>query len=461
MVNVNNDNVVNRASEFPARAVQNQLAGKINDMNNVAEGQGGIVTIADGAEGRIAASHTTDPVVLDNGVVDCTERMQGFEQGTLSQGTCNRGSAGTFNVPGAEQIMEEGQLQQMVKDSAIAGADRLTTAKYHAVVTVVEHIEKAGIQSSVVCSKLETNIALNATGDGPNAGVTQATTTAKKQVDLTSNGEQDEGKELEGVSALVSAAGIKATFADQIAPANREKESHTNGQLVLVEKEHNMSRFSLQGVTAKKFVGVGLNTSNHEVPSNVMFDRCIKHSHNQDTLSMMSSTTKNPKGGTDHANDVYEDEMSEDSSDEPVQNLNELKEAISSKHKTWADIAEEHDEGEENIQETGSATRQGGKVKEGAVAVIEQVASPSPITSGVAAQYNLTPTNILQALVNIYAANYERQEAALLSEHEQLMESNPKSVEQIQKNGQQKQNAIAPIISLEEITLLDEMKKMN
>ncbi|OIT24080.1 hypothetical protein A4A49_30349 [Nicotiana attenuata] len=427
MVNVNNDNVVNRASEFPARAVQNQLAGKINDMNNVAEGHGGIVTIADGAEGRIAASHTTDPVVLDNGAVDCTERMQGFEQGTLSQGTCNRASARTFKVPGAEQIMEEGQLQQMVKDSAIAGADRLTTAKYHATVTVVEHVEKAGIQSSVVCSKLETNIALNATGDGPNVG---------------------------------------AAFVDQIAPANREKESHTKGKLVLVEKEHNMSSnsvtpninitavgaqilenlnplnaftankgFSLQGVTAKKFVGVGFHTSNHEVPSNEMFDRSIKHSHNQDTSSMMSSAIKNPKGGTDHANDVYEDEMSEDSSDEPVQNLNELKEAVSSKHKTWADIAEEHDEGEEHIQVTGSATRQGGKVKEGAVDVIEQVASPSPIKSGVVALYNLTPTNILQALVNVSAANYERQEAALLPEHEQLMESNPKSVEQIQKNG--------------------------
>ncbi|OIT30509.1 hypothetical protein A4A49_56981, partial [Nicotiana attenuata] len=162
-------------------------------------------------------------VVLDNGVptttnlmaaVDCTERVQGFEQGTLAQGTGNRGSAGTLKDPGAEQIMKEGQLQQMVKDSAIAGADRLTTAKYHAAVTVVEHVNKAGIQSSVAGSKLETNVALNTTGDRPTAGVTQASATAKKPIDLISTGEQDEGKELEGAAGLVSAAGtkVKATF---------------------------------------------------------------------------------------------------------------------------------------------------------------------------------------------------------------------------------------------------------
>ncbi|OIT30535.1 hypothetical protein A4A49_62768 [Nicotiana attenuata] len=93
----------------------------------------------------------------------------------------------------------------------------------------------------------------------------------------------------------------------------------------------------------------------------------------KDTLSMMSSATKNPNEGTGHANDVHEDDMSVDLRDEPVQNLIELKEADSSKRKSWADIAEEHDEGEESMQETGSSTRQDVKVKDGAVALMEQV----------------------------------------------------------------------------------------
>lgn len=115
--------------------------------------------------------------------------------------------------------MEEGQLQQMVKDRAIAGADRLTTAKYHAAVTVVE-------QSSVVGSKLETNVALNATGDRHNDGVTQATNAAKKLGDLTSNGEQEEGKELEGVSVVVSAAGMQQKpIADQVQDRQLEGEA--------------------------------------------------------------------------------------------------------------------------------------------------------------------------------------------------------------------------------------------
>nr|XP_009628424.1 uncharacterized protein LOC104118774 isoform X2 [Nicotiana tomentosiformis]XP_016481259.1 PREDICTED: uncharacterized protein LOC107802303 isoform X2 [Nicotiana tabacum] len=46
------------------------------------------------------------------------------------------------------------------------------------------------------------------------AGVTKATDTAKTTVDLIPTGVQDEGKELEGVAALVSAAGtkVKAVF---------------------------------------------------------------------------------------------------------------------------------------------------------------------------------------------------------------------------------------------------------
>lgn len=123
---------------------------------------------------------------------------------------------------------------------------------------------------------------------------------------------------------------------EQIVSANMEKKSQDKeGQLVLVENEYNLSSnsvtpninittigdqildqilenmnplnalpgihptankgFSLQGVTSRKFAGVGLNTSYHEVPSNEMFDRSIQPTHNQDTLSMMSSVIKKSK----------------------------------------------------------------------------------------------------------------------------------------------------------------------
>lgn len=61
------------------------------------------------------------------------------------------------------------------------------------------------------------------------------------------------------------------------------------------------------------------------------------------TLSIMSSATKQPKGGADHTREQHEDTMREEElSDEPVQKLNEL-----------------------NTQGSGSLTRQVGIAKEG------------------------------------------------------------------------------------------------
>ncbi|XP_070031280.1 uncharacterized protein [Nicotiana tomentosiformis] len=191
---------------------------------------------------------------------------------------------------------------------------------------------------------------------------------------------------------------------------------------------------------------VGLNTSQHDIPSNDLFDQSgnmLQVSNNQQTLSMMSSATK--KGGDGHTREEHEDTMSEaELSDEPVQILNELQEAISSKLKSWADQVEEYGEGEEdygvdsqeqNTQQIGSSIRRGDNAKEGAITVFEQIASTSPSmqikiklspnaavfvptgqqlsctisnlklihktgqvasTSGVPSQYSLTPTNILR-----------------------------------------------------------------
>ncbi|OIT02502.1 hypothetical protein A4A49_32355 [Nicotiana attenuata] len=80
------------------------------------------------------------------------------------------GSAGIFKYPAAEQIMEDGQCQQMLKDSAKARTDRGTTAKYHAVVAAVEQVEKSDFGGS------KTTVALNATGVTLDDGVTKATT---------------------------------------------------------------------------------------------------------------------------------------------------------------------------------------------------------------------------------------------------------------------------------------------
>ncbi|OIT24353.1 hypothetical protein A4A49_64446 [Nicotiana attenuata] len=65
------------------------------------------------------------------------------------------------------------------------------------------------------------------------------------------------------------------------------------------------------------------------------------------TLSMMSSATKQPEGGADHTREQHEDTMREEElSDELVHNLNEL-----------------------NTQGSGSLTRQGGIAKEGASSI--------------------------------------------------------------------------------------------
>ncbi|OIT26466.1 hypothetical protein A4A49_25024 [Nicotiana attenuata] len=276
---------------------------------------------------------------------------------------------------------------------------------------------------------VETNIALNATGVTIDAGITKATAEVEKPVDLRGTTVQKEVQELEGEVALVlvdkagsepdmHTARLKAaknTVVDQALDGNSKGSaiepgllddsalaadarailSKNNAVVAVVEQVDKAENrpsvtaninitatgakilenlnplnalpgmhltankgFSLQGVTSRKFVGVGLHTSNHEVPSNEMFDQSIQPSHNQDTLSMMSSAIKNPKGGTDHTRDVHEDEMSEDLCDELV-NSQEL-----------------------NTQETGSSTRQGGKAKEGAVAVIEQVMKASVAKTG-------------------------------------------------------------------------------
>nr|XP_016491757.1 PREDICTED: uncharacterized protein LOC107811360 [Nicotiana tabacum] len=92
---------------------------------------------------------------------------------------------------------------------------------------------------------------------------------------------------------------------------------------------------------------VGLNTSQHDIPSNDLFDRSgnmLQVSDNQQTLSMMSSATK--KGGADHNGEAHEDTMSEDE--------------------------------EQNTQEICSLTRRGDNAQEGAVTVFEQVASTPP-----------------------------------------------------------------------------------
>ncbi|OIS98793.1 hypothetical protein A4A49_47481 [Nicotiana attenuata] len=89
--------------------------------------------------------------------------------------------------------------------------------------------------------------------------------------------------------------------------------------------------------------GVGLNKSQHDIPSNELFDRSgnmLQVSNNQQTLSMISSATK--KKGADVMSEA-------DLSDESVQILNKLHEAISSTRKLWADQAVEYEEGEDYV----------------------------------------------------------------------------------------------------------------
>ncbi|OIT27690.1 hypothetical protein A4A49_58854 [Nicotiana attenuata] len=123
---------------------------------------------------------------------------------------------------------------------------------------------------------------------------------------------------------------------DQLTSANIEKDStDKNGQLVVVSSNsikpanvnvttigakilesmnplqvlpgflHNPTEgLSLQEVKENNGIaGVGLNTSQHDIPSNDLFDRSsnmLQVSNIQQTLSMMSSATKQPKGGDDY-----------------------------------------------------------------------------------------------------------------------------------------------------------------
>lgn len=68
----------------------------------------------------------------------------------------DRGYAGTFTDTGVAQIMEAGQLQQLVKDSAMAGTDRLPTAK-DVSVTVVDLLnsKKFGVMDYVKSQELD------------------------------------------------------------------------------------------------------------------------------------------------------------------------------------------------------------------------------------------------------------------------------------------------------------------
>lgn len=112
----------------------------------------------------------------------------------------DRGSAG---VPKGSAI-EPVQLQQLVDSSVITGADRATIAKNHAVLAVLGHVEKAEKQRAPVRSTLEANVALNAIGNRPTAGVVKATRAhaalTEKPAYLIANVVQDEGQERASVS---------------------------------------------------------------------------------------------------------------------------------------------------------------------------------------------------------------------------------------------------------------------
>ncbi|OIT06558.1 hypothetical protein A4A49_19618 [Nicotiana attenuata] len=160
---------------------------------------------------------------------------------------------------------------------------------------------------------------------------------------------------------LIETSGIKPS--DRATLMSSKKE---NGKIV---------GMSLQEVKENNcMAGVGLNKSQHDIPSNELFDRSgnmLQVSNNQQTLSMISSETK--KKGADVMSEA-------ELSDEPVQILNKLHEAISSTRKLWVDQTEEYEEGEDyvgdaqeqNTQETCSSTRRDDNTKEGAITVFEQ-----------------------------------------------------------------------------------------
>ncbi|OIT35683.1 hypothetical protein A4A49_02879 [Nicotiana attenuata] len=105
---------------------------------------------------------------------------------------------------------------------------------------------------------------------------------------------------------------LVVVFGNSIAPANVNLTTigakileSMNPLQVLPGFLHNPAKgLSLQEVKKNNgIVGVGLNTSQHDIPSNDLFDRSgnmIQVSNIQQTLFMMSSATKQPKGGADH-----------------------------------------------------------------------------------------------------------------------------------------------------------------
>ncbi|OIT18784.1 hypothetical protein A4A49_43278, partial [Nicotiana attenuata] len=205
----------------------------------------------------------------------------------------------------------------LLDDSALAADARAILSKNNAAVAVVEQVDKAGNRPVSAGSQLKTNVALNATDNRSTVGVKSGAQGVQQSKDgdftVVNNMEGqlvlvEKEQPSNSVTANINITATRAKILENLNPLNALPGMHLTAN----------KGFSLQGVTSKKFVGVGLNNSNHEVPSNEMFDQSIQPSHNQDTLSMMSSATKNPKVGTDHTRDVHEDEMSEDLYDEPV-----------------------------------------------------------------------------------------------------------------------------------------------
>ncbi|XP_016455156.2 uncharacterized protein LOC107779276 [Nicotiana tabacum] len=97
----------------------------------------------------------------------------------------------------------------MMNDSALAAAVRTMFAKNNAAITLIGQVDKVERRSATVGSQLEANVALNATGNRPTAGVIKATVAhvnlTKKTAQLIDTAVQDEEQELEDVDVVRSA----------------------------------------------------------------------------------------------------------------------------------------------------------------------------------------------------------------------------------------------------------------
>ncbi|OIT33256.1 hypothetical protein A4A49_61817 [Nicotiana attenuata] len=145
---------------------------------------------------------------------------------------------------------------------------------------------------------------------------------------------------------------------------------------------------------------VGSNTSQHDIPSNDLFDHSgnmVKVSNNQQTLSMMSSATI--KGGADHTRQEHEDVIGEaELSDEPVQFLNELQE----NRKAANDSTLQHGPKDINMSLIPAGQQQKAEVNEAEISEMRNtVANERTDGSSISliTKFNLTPTNILHVLV--------------------------------------------------------------